>query len=497
MLNNLKALVVVLPLAFLVFRLARPICLRFMEPQDFDRRMKVWFALTITVFASPSFYVFAVISVSIVIWAARRDNNPAALFVFLFYAAPNVQFDPIHQLFPVGHVRLLTFSLLIPALVKWDRRQLAGEANWRALDFFIVSFCLLQVLLFSPYESITACIRRGILLILDQAIPFMVLSRVLNSRKSIVEAMAAFVLAVAIMTPIGLFESLRSWLLYVGAANSWGAPTSFAYLLRAGRLRAQVSTGHSIAFGCVIAMAFGFWLYLQRELPRKTSFAVSAWLWVGAYAGYARGPWLVSVIILFSYLLMIPSGFSKTVRAALVMGAAFGVLALTPIGEQLIDILPFVGSVDSQNVLYRQTLFDTSIELIKEKPWFGDRFVMLRMEHLRQGQGIIDLVNGYLYVALFFGVTGLFLVGSFLTGSMLKAYIASINSRKVDADLSVLGSCIGAVMLGMMIHIYTAGWEPLTWSLAGIAVAYARIVGATTRQRALARRTRRLVTSPN
>ena len=56
--NNLKALLVVLFLAGITFVLARPICLRFMEARDFDRRRNVWLYVTALAFLSPSFWVF-------------------------------------------------------------------------------------------------------------------------------------------------------------------------------------------------------------------------------------------------------------------------------------------------------------------------------------------------------------------------------------------------------------------------------------------------------
>ena len=49
MLANLKALVVILALASLAFRLAAPLCLRFMPAASFAHRRNVWFALTVGV----------------------------------------------------------------------------------------------------------------------------------------------------------------------------------------------------------------------------------------------------------------------------------------------------------------------------------------------------------------------------------------------------------------------------------------------------------------
>ena len=61
MLLNLKALVVILGIAMMVFIIAKPICLRFMAENDFVRRRNTWVALTIVAFLSPSFWLFVIV----------------------------------------------------------------------------------------------------------------------------------------------------------------------------------------------------------------------------------------------------------------------------------------------------------------------------------------------------------------------------------------------------------------------------------------------------
>ena len=77
------------------------------------------------------------------------------------------------------------------------------------------------------------------------------------------------------------------------------------------------------------------------------------------------------------------------------------------------------------------------MSLIKQNPFFGDAFVYLQMEQLRQGQGIIDIVNGYLYTALFNGLVGLGLIVSVLLVALGRAAVATKRVRVIDADAEV------------------------------------------------------------
>ena len=75
MLTNVKALIVVLFLAGLVFVIARPLCCRFMSPEAFARRRNVWFALTIVGFLSPYFWAYALFALALLFGPADATRT--------------------------------------------------------------------------------------------------------------------------------------------------------------------------------------------------------------------------------------------------------------------------------------------------------------------------------------------------------------------------------------------------------------------------------------
>jgi O-antigen ligase len=140
-------------------------------------------------------------------------------------------------------------------------------------------------------------------------------------------------------------------------------------------------------------------------------------------------------VIVFSYLSVGPKGSSRLFKGMLVSALIAGAVLLSPVGDRVIDNLPFVGTVDQDNVSYRQRLAERSWELIQQNPFFGSPFGLLHLEELRQGQGIIDLVNTYATVAMYYGLIGLSLFLGFFVIGIWNAYRLVKATADEDADL--------------------------------------------------------------
>src|SRR5579863_3538628 len=116
--SSIIALIVVLVIAAAIFRIAKPVALRFSGSHDFSRRRNVWFVLTIAAFMSPNFWIFALLGIPLLIWAGRKDTNPVALYLLLFQVIPSVPIDipmvGLNTLFPLDNYRLLSCCVLMP-----------------------------------------------------------------------------------------------------------------------------------------------------------------------------------------------------------------------------------------------------------------------------------------------------------------------------------------------------------------------------------------------
>lgn len=482
MLLNLRALAVVLIVATAVFFIAKPLCLRFMTEEDFCRRRNLWFAVTVAAFASPDPWLFAFFA-GVLLWrSARSDSNPVALYVLMLHMIPpgvvwEIPVPGINYLFVLGGYRIVALAVLVPAALRLlQSAGVRGEvpSSVKLMDGLLVAFGALQLVLEMSHESATHTMRRGFLFILDVLLLYYVVSRTCSRRPAIAEALASFCLACAIYAPLALFESLKGWLLYEHIGELWDSPLVFAFLLREGVLRAQVSAGHSIPLGFLFALAFGFWLYLRGRVPaRSVNLAVVACMWAGMLGAYARAPWIAALALFFADLALGPYPRVQVFKALAFSGVAAGAVLVSPLGARIVDNLPFVGSVDAYNVAYRQRLAELSWQLIQENPFFGDPFFLARMESLRQGQGIIDLINGYAAIALPYGLVGLGLVVGFFCIGLWNALRVYRAAAPLDHDLARLGAnlaaCMAATLAMMGMGGFGGGVEKMFYVLAGLA----------------------------
>ena len=277
------------------------------------------------------------------------------------------------------------------------------------------------------------------------------------------------------MAPIAIFESVKGWLLYTGPREPLGRPE---------RLRVAVARRLAARPGCDRAfdqprLCLGRRARLLSLPATAPSISDScAWLVIALFAAAifvtgSRGAWVTAAIAVAVFVVLRPNA-GRQLAGALAVGAVIlAVMYMTPLKESVLDRLPFIGSADQDTIEYREQLADGSWHLIKQNPFFGDPFVYLRMESLRQGQGIIDIVNGYLYTALFTGFVGLFLQVSVL----LRLVVAGLGDVLAVRGERFRSRRPGRGAAGLLrrhaVFIATAGFGTTTYILCGLLVSYA------------------------
>jgi O-antigen ligase len=152
-------------------------------------------------------------------------------------------------------------------------------------------------------------------------------------------------------------------------------------------------------------------------------------------------------------------------------------VALSPLGQKITSVIPFFGGhVDSGNIDYREKLWDRGWDYILQSPFLGDQYVLLKMQDLRQGEGIIDFVNGYIAELLATGFIGLFLWLSIMLISSRSAWASSRSIRRVDEEFSLLGASLVSCLLGTLFLWALGGPDAyVVWALVGLASAYSFI----------------------
>jgi hypothetical protein len=486
MLENVKPLIFVLALAAPAFYLGRRIVGSTIANREFAVWRNAWFAVTIAAFLCTNFFVFATMAVMVCIYAHSVRAATVSLYFILLFAAPVVKvlipgFGGINTLMEINYARVLVIVLLIPILLTGGISRQNVRA-FAAPDWLIISFVLLTSALEFRNSEVTNVLRVTTVQMLDVLIPYFAFSRSVTSMAEFRKVCIAVVIGLLPNAFIAVFETIKYWHVYLGVVDSWGGLVLSPYIARSGFLRAFASTQGSITLGFILMVAIGCMLVVRHTmLSRRTERIALAMLAAGLVASLSRGPWVGTGVLLVVYVATGPNAATNLGKLAAIGIVTMAALLLTPVGQTLLDFLPFVGTVDVGTVEYRKQLFESALIVIERNLWFGsvDFRLAPEMQELVQGQGIIDIVNHYLKLALDYGLLGLgcFLVffATILLG--LRRVLKFSTFRNSEFNI-----CTRAAMATLVAILVTLGTVSsvdfipyVYWSFGGLCVALVRI----------------------
>lgn len=490
--EHLVALVYILLMAGVSFVvMQRPLTARLMEPSDFARRRNAWLAVTLITFLAHHFWLAMLLSALAVAWAARGERNPVALYCVLLLAVPQFQMPiegigAINKFIEMDHPRMLALVVLLPAAVTLLSAP-ASQRNPRLFpaDLLFGTYFFYVFAVNATSDSITGMMRALIVMLLEHVLPYYVITRSVRSQRQMLDVLTSFVMGLTVLSVIAVFENLRYWLVYESLRAPLGVPPASLtmYLLRetesGGYFRAMTTAGNAIAMGCMVMTAVVMQVALVRHYrPKWLGVAVVLMLLGGLVAPVSRGPWLACAAALALGLAFGEGAKRRLLWMSATIPAALLFLIFHPAGEKIIELLPFVGTVESGNVTYRQELINRALVVFWQNPVFGSLQYLNNpvLEAMRQGQGIIDIVNSYVGVALAYGGVGLLLFIAPSAWAMVASVLASRRAAPGDAAAEATGRALAACLLSMMVVIGTVSYIshiPIVhWMLVALCSAY-------------------------
>ena len=493
--EHIRALFVILALATVVFAFARRPAADLIPLNDFIRRRNLWLGLTVLAFISHSFWLYAALAAIVLTIARRRERNPLALFFILLFLIPSASaeipgFGLINYLFELSHVRLLALLILLPAFFALHNRAVTLPFGRIWPDKLLALYLVLSALLQLRETTLTDTLRQSLYLFIDVFLPYYVASRTLKQLSDFKDALLAFALAAMLLALIGTFEYARHWLLYGSLSDALGLRWGMSnYAGRGGSLRASASTGQSIVLGYVISVAIGFYLFLHAGVRSRLQQRLGALLLAaGLFATLSRGPWVGAAAMITVFIATGRNAVKRLILLGLAGVLSLPLLSIIPGGNKLIDLLPYIGTTDTGTITYREELFAKAMIVIQRNPLFGsvDYLNTAEMQSMMQGEGIIDIVNSYLAIALESGLIGLLLFAGFFTTIALGIRKALRTFQDKDAEALRLGRALLATLLGVLVTITTVSSISVIpvvyWSLAGLGAAYIQMLRSTDRQ---------------
>jgi hypothetical protein len=290
------------------------------------------------------------------------------------------------------------------------------KARWGARDLLILPIVILMAVIDTRGLSVTNLVREVVEIAVISALPCALLVRVVVTREDFRRVLVALIVATTMIAALGVFEGLRSWPLYQELAGRFYPPTMpLAQAgVRAGLLRAPGPYNVPIAFGYFLALMALCAISVERVYRDGFSRLPSLGLIVLALLlTQSRGGWLgflVGFAALLFYRRKVGSMLAITVPIIFI-GLLIRVVG---VGDgRLAESLGQTGhSVETAE--YRTILFDRGMQEFWNRPIVGraESEVMAAMIDMTQGEGIIDFVNTYLWLAVMTGTAGVVAFGA-------------------------------------------------------------------------------------
>ncbi len=318
----------------------------------------------------------------------------------------------INQLFVLDHTKAMALVLLGPAGFQLAMRKRGDSGNpFRAVDIFLVLYKLLSLVLLLKSITYTAIVRFLFENTIEIFLPYYVMTRGLKSADDIRFVMTRLMVGFVFIASVGVAEEAAQRSFYAPLQYIYGMTWQLTHvLLRGGLLRVQATAPQPIALAFFLVIALGTWTWLIGGAWKSVrSLAVYAVL-LGALAfTWSRGPWLGAAIVIVNMLVMSRLSW-RAYAGGLAVAVVLAVVAKSTGADALAyDFLKALfgsGEEDYGTIEYRRQILEASLALLKQSPWFGVPNYWVYLQDFRQGEGIIDLVNTYVLIAMDTGVVG-------------------------------------------------------------------------------------------
>lgn len=413
-----------------------------------------WFTLTFAAFFGGSFLVYALF-VGVVgnLLARSGPAQRAQAYIVLLPVIPLYAYTVpgafgINNILVLSHFRVLAIFLLLPAFFQSQvgtRSKTIGNTT----DFFFLAYCLwLIVLVLAQRPSPTDMLRGVVEVFLFMLVPFYAMRKLLCTTGTLEKALVAASFAATLVACIGFVEQAFKWSFYdqIPSTLNMDAQGGFtlAQQVRYGLMRIKSSIGGGIGQFCMLSIGATICSYQLKLISRKSFFPLLGLLLVCLVFTGSRGPWISTAVMVAVMM------FFRFIQTPARLFLSAGIVAyVIPVAQDMILSIsdPF------KTFSYRSELFDSSVPVILMKPILGwDSMRQLEasglLEHMRQGEGIIDIVNTFLGEAMFGGIPRVILFMGILFGCLWS--VVRRHTRNLESgDTSV--TPIAAYLSGLTI----------------------------------------------
>ncbi|WP_126172158.1 O-antigen ligase family protein [Altericroceibacterium xinjiangense] len=404
---------------------------------------------------------------------AGRFDRIAPVYLLSFLLLPSLDTEAV-----IGGVKLFNFGVLDALAIGAALAIYCNPAKGRALLQSDVWVCVLLLTFgaaLSRETSLTHFLRTSVNIVFDFGLPYYVLSRGLRSIEELRAAMRWLACGGVILSAILVFEVSRAWAIYRELYALYELPTLILIKSRGGLLRAGGPFVEPTSIAMIMAICLvALWLLRDQFRSRLHFYGLAAVIFIGLSAPQSRGAWIgcffalaVSDIFLGRY--------AALARKVLVVAAGVTVVFTAAQFSPYLSESVGLSGHSSETSDYRRELLRRGLEEFWGSPLIGYSTAELevRLEDMRQGEGIIDYVNTYVWIGLIAGPVGLAaFFGTFLHFlRRIRRMSAAAEDRQTAQTAAFAFSYLA--MLLEMLFFTSFGERPafLTFGLLGFAAA--------------------------
>ena len=485
----LKALFFAGGATFLAFLMARIAFSDVVGRQRMDNWFILYGLITLSIFLISNFWIFLLVLFVLTLIFGSREPVMPAIFALLVLSVPAKGawlsgFGVVQNLLYVVPSDIVQIAVVVLALIRFSEPNNTRMGGGIADKCFIL-FAIVAMMLSFRDTTFTNGLRICVVFILSSMPAYFIFSRMRWTEETIKVTTIALMVPLIALSGVAVLEVLTSWHFYSAAIANWGIPYRGIYILREGFLRAYGTLLGPIAFGAILMVGLALAPAVIQSMNNKFLGRLGfLGLGGGILAALSRAPWIGTGIVFVLHALTDKKAASSLGRLALIGVACLAVLAVTPFGSSVINTIPGLGD-DShdETISYRQELLRVGVNVVRDNPFFGSTEYLERddLEELRQGQGVIDLVNTYLHVAMNYGLVGLtlFLAVKFLAFFSIWRSIA--RARIVLPELAPYCQAYFAALGGLLFVLFTTTntigqFEQVIWMIVGTSIGLTRVV---------------------
>jgi len=387
---------------------------------------------------------------------AGRTGNVAPVYLYTLLLLPGLDTTAAIgsiKLFDIGVHDALGLGAATALLVS------TGKGRTRpALDLPVAALILMFTFVFARGTSITNTVRVAIDMGLDYGLPYYIVSRGIRSIEEAQRTQLWLACGAITLASILTYEAWTAWPIYNELYNHYSLSTLLLVKLRGGILRAGGPFVEPTSAAMILGMCI-FALWLSRDFFRSKwhHVLVMGASLVGLAAPQSRGAW-IGLMLAIAAALFFRRRYFTLARWSAVL-AAIGVLlyTLAQNSPTLAESIGLTGnSADTSE--YRRDLLSRGMEEFWKKPLSGYSMpdLLIAMDDMKQGEGIVDFVNTYLWIMLVAGAFGVFL----FAGTFIYFLVRLLPLRRPIPDfpqsITVATFAFGALIMPFEMLFFTS-----------------------------------------